>query len=117
MQMQQTSLDAFESINRGDIPLNHQLILMFKPEANLRYPNFTCDELEIKTKRKHQTVSAAINRLMKFDVIIDSGIRRRTSSGRDAIAWRLNSQFNEGLSDKEFLAEILAFIKEQNEKD
>jgi hypothetical protein len=37
--------------------------------------------------RPHQTVSARVNDLMNKGWVVDSGIRRKTKSGRNAIVW------------------------------
>lgn len=37
--------------------------------------------------REHQTVSARVNDLMSKGWIVDSGVRRKTGSGRQAIVW------------------------------
>lgn len=38
--------------------------------------------------REHQTVSARANDLMRKGWIVDSGIRRKTGSGRNAVVWK-----------------------------
>lgn len=48
----------------------------------------TCDEVEVATGLPHQTASARVNGLMRKQVIIDSGERRLTRSGRKAVVWR-----------------------------
>ena len=47
----------------------------------------TCDEVEEFTKLSHQCASARVNGLMKRGVIVDSGRKRKTRSGRNAIVW------------------------------
>ena len=47
----------------------------------------TCDEVELYTGLTHQTASARINELHKLSAINDSGRRRKTRSGRNAIVW------------------------------
>lgn len=47
----------------------------------------TCDEVEEFTKLSHQCASARVNGLMKRGVIVDSGRKRKTRSGRNAIIW------------------------------
>jgi len=47
----------------------------------------TIEEISINTDIKLQTVCARRNELGKSKLVIDSGIRRRTSSGRTAIVW------------------------------
>lgn len=49
----------------------------------------TDDELEKITGRSHQSVSATRNSLMKDGLIEDSGRRRRTQWGNEAIAWKV----------------------------
>jgi hypothetical protein len=72
MLIQQTSRDAYESVNRGKIPIR-----------------WTCDQLECMLDGKHQTVSASIRSLVKEGVLQDSGFKRKTRSGRSAICWEL----------------------------
>jgi len=47
----------------------------------------TCDEVEEVLDMRHQTASARVNELMKLTVIVDSGQRRKTRSGRNASVW------------------------------
>lgn len=51
-------------------------------------PGMTCDEVEEATGLTHQTASARINELRAKGRIEDSGVVRRTRSGRAAIVWR-----------------------------
>lgn len=48
----------------------------------------TCDEVEVVTQLSHQTASARINGLYRRDVIVASGDKRLTRSGRRALVWR-----------------------------
>ena len=48
----------------------------------------TCDEAEVHFEMRHQTASARIRELCELGRIEDSGARRPTRSGRDAIVWR-----------------------------
>lgn len=48
----------------------------------------TDDELEYATGKSHQSVSAARNALLEDDLIFDSGERRPTRYGNDAIVWQ-----------------------------
>lgn len=54
-----------------------------------RAHGWTDDELEQHTGRTHQSVSAARNTLMRKGYIADSGQRRKTRSGNDAIVWKV----------------------------
>lgn len=47
----------------------------------------TVDALEQRLQRSHQTVSARVNELRDRGWVADSGIRRKTRSGRSAIVW------------------------------
>lgn len=49
----------------------------------------TCDDVECLEGLSHQTVSARIRRLAQLGRIVDSGLRRKTRSGRAAIVWRV----------------------------
>lgn len=44
----------------------------------------TCDEIEVVTGLTHQTASARCTELLRDGVLIDTGQRRRTRSGRTA---------------------------------
>ena len=92
MLIQQTSRDAYESVNRGNIPIRQQIIdkFLLKNATGCHYSvHWTCDELEYELGGKHQTISAAIRSLVKADILQDSGHKRRTRSGRGAICWEL----------------------------
>jgi DNA polymerase len=47
----------------------------------------TCDEVEVDTGMRHQTVSARIRELQQRGRLVDSARRRPTRSGRPAIVW------------------------------
>lgn len=44
----------------------------------------TCDDLELRLGLSHQTVSAAISTMLKQGMVVDSGERKKTRSGRTA---------------------------------
>lgn len=48
----------------------------------------TCDEIEGSLELSHQTASARVRELAQYGHIHDSGLRRKTRSGRKAIVWR-----------------------------
>lgn len=48
---------------------------------------YTCDEMELKLGRSHQSVSATFNSLKRDEWIIDGGQRRPTRYGNLAIVW------------------------------
>lgn len=47
----------------------------------------TCDEVEVGLGLRHQTASARVYELANKGLIIDSGLRRRTRSGRRAAVY------------------------------
>ena len=47
----------------------------------------TCDEAEVSLGLSHQTCSARFRELSKARVIVDSGVRRPTRSGRKAVVY------------------------------
>lgn len=49
----------------------------------------TDDELETRLKKSHQSLSSAVNSLVAKGWLRDSGFRRLTRSGREAIVWEL----------------------------
>lgn len=55
-------------------------------EAIRRRPS-TCDELETTLDLSHQTCSARVWELRRLGLVVDSGDRRRTRSGRAAKIW------------------------------
>ena len=92
MLIQQTSRDAYESVNRGNIPIRQLIInnFLIKNVTGCYYSvHWTCDQLECMLDSKHQTVSAAIRSLVKEGILQDSGFKRKTRSGRSAICWEL----------------------------
>jgi hypothetical protein len=50
----------------------------------------TCCEVELALEMRHQTASARIRELYLSDDVRDSGRRRRTTSGRNAVVWVAN---------------------------
>jgi hypothetical protein len=49
----------------------------------------TCDEVEVVTELKHQTVAAQIRHMVEAGLLEASAERRPTRSGRKAIVWVL----------------------------
>jgi predicted transcriptional regulator len=47
----------------------------------------TCDECEYSLNLRHQTAGARIRELVQMGLLRDSGVTRKTRSGRAAIVW------------------------------
>ena len=54
-------------------------------------PGLTCDEVEVLTGGRHQSVSARIRELVLDGSIYDTGVRRPTRSGRGANVYRIKT--------------------------
>ncbi len=79
MEHQETSREAFLSLDTKII--DGRVLGEIMPDGA------TCDEVEVSLGGRHQTISSAVNRIMKSGLVKDSGIRRKTRSGRKAIVW------------------------------
>jgi hypothetical protein len=79
-----TSRDAAASIQAVLGPLQQRVL---RHVANCGAAGTTCDAAEEALGMKHQTCSARIRELVLKDRILDSGERRRTRSGRNAIVY------------------------------
>ena len=77
----ETSKAIVDKIRTGS--LQDRLLTQFRWSAL----GWTDDELEQRTGRSHQSVSATRNTLMRKGYVVDSGNRRKTRSGNDAIVW------------------------------
>jgi hypothetical protein len=85
MIIQETSREAYESVGRGKNTLSDKII------EKLNVSPFTCDEMEVLLEGRHQSVSAQIRNEVKAGRVEDSGMRRPTRSGRNAIVWKLKT--------------------------
>ena len=99
MLIQDTSRDAYESVNRGDIPMLHFVVLLIDQRGGM-----TCDEIERITGGKHQSISACIRANVKKGRLQDSGKRRMTRSNRRAIVWELTPNLCSQVNTREVLA-------------
>lgn len=61
---------------------------------------YTDDQLEERLKRPHQTVSSARNWLVAAGWVRDSGQRRKTRGGREAVVWELTDAGTTALQQK-----------------
>jgi len=84
MEVRDTSREAWESL-QAQLPQMDGKILRHVDGAG-RY-GLTCERTELDLDMRHQTVSGALTRLSKSGLVLDSGRRRRTNSGRQAIVW------------------------------
>lgn len=86
----QTSLDAYNSVNRGDDTLYGAVLEALEMASFCDLDEgLTCDELEVMLGGRHQSVSSRIRYGVKNDLIINSGKKRKTRSGRNAIVWTI----------------------------
>jgi predicted transcriptional regulator len=77
-----TSRKAAKEIYRETPTIREQVLRCIRI-----FNGMTCDGLEDHLEMKHQTISARIWELRNMGLIKDSGRRRKTSSGRDAVVW------------------------------
>jgi hypothetical protein len=86
----QTSLDAYNSVNRGDDTLYGAVIEALEMASFCDLDEgLTCDEIEVMLEARHQSVSSRIRHGVKNDLVINSGKKRKTRSGRNAIVWTI----------------------------
>lgn len=84
--IQDTSFAAFISIDHETLGARVLAHLEISTDG------YTCDELEQVLRGKHQTISASLSKAKKAGLIKDTGKRRKTRSGRNAIVWDLINQ-------------------------
>jgi predicted transcriptional regulator len=77
-----TSIEAAESMEEKAPALRAQCLTHIVDQGGL-----TCSELEEMLNGRHQTISARVWELRQRGFIRDSGLRRKTASGRKAIVW------------------------------
>jgi len=82
MKIQNTSREAYESVNRADDTLYSRVLNSLKDNPS------TCDEVEVDLQGRHQSVSSRIRKGVQDGYIEDSGEKRQTRTGRKAIVWR-----------------------------
>ena len=78
----ETSEEAAKSIDAGSIRSRvHKII------EDMDCLGATDEELERRLSMRHQTVSARRRELVLMGRVKDSGVKRRTTSGRKAVVW------------------------------
>lgn len=77
-----TSREAYESLAPKLPTIDGQVFTAIIAKAR------TCEEVEKHLGMKHQTVSGAMRRLAQAHRIVNTGERRKTSSGAQAFVWR-----------------------------
>lgn len=83
--MTDTSIAALKAFQRSGRAATVKTLL----KDRLRAVASTSDELESYFNWPHQTVSSVISRMWKKREVYDTGRRRQTRNGRDAIVWGL----------------------------
>ena len=94
MEIQDTSREAFESVNRGHNSQTMQVLNYIREEGDY---GATCDEVEVWMDGLHQSISAAIRLLAKHNMVTkrkrinedgDMVVSKRpTRTKRMAIVW------------------------------
>lgn len=79
----ETSRDAAESMTDHVGGLRKQILDVIKASPT----GLTCDECEALLGMRHQTASARVRELRGLELIVDSGEKRKTRSGRNAVVW------------------------------
>lgn len=77
-----TSTEAAESLIPCIKGLTKEVFNFIKDKGGA-----TCDEVEVGLGLRHQTASSRIWDLSRKDFIIDSEVRRKTRSNRNAAVW------------------------------
>lgn len=80
----ETSKDAAADIKRH-LPTLEQRVLVYVAGVD----NATNDEIEVALSMNGSTVRPRIVELRERGLVEDSGVRRKTRTGRKAVAWRL----------------------------
>lgn len=82
IEIQDTSIEAYESVNRGNDSWYSQVLRALEDNPS------TCDELEVALQGRHQTISSRIRKGVKDGYIKSTGEKRPTRTGRKAIVWK-----------------------------
>ena len=80
--IQQTSREAYESVNRADDTLYTKVLNCIADNGSM-----TCDEVEIMLDGRHQSVSSRIRKGVQDGYLMNNGDKRKTRTGRNAILW------------------------------
>lgn len=79
----ETSKAAAKSIKESASSIRAKIFVMIESSPD----GMTCDEVEAKTGLLHQTASARVRELVLQKRISDSGVKRKTRSGRGAVVY------------------------------
>jgi Fic family protein len=82
-----TSREAWRSF----LPVSHTLDDMIIAALKAFPEGLVCDEIEKIIERSHQAVSGNLRHLVERGVVVNTGAKGRTSSGRSAIRWGLTN--------------------------
>jgi hypothetical protein len=95
-----TSIDAADSIIDSINELQRTILAFILDTEGEDVTGATCDEIEEELGLKHQTASARVRELSQRGLIVDSGDRRPTRSGRQAIVWVRGDPETDGEADR-----------------
>lgn len=83
-----TSQEAAEWMKGSVASLVGQVFLCILTAARSGAVGLTTDAIEVRLGRSHQTVSPRVTDLRDKGWITESGIKRKTRSGRNAVVWK-----------------------------
>ena len=82
-----TSREAAEKAKPHAGKQREEIYFAIQAANNYKFKGMTADEVALVLNMPAQSVSARINGLHKDGYITDSGLRRKTRYGRNAIVW------------------------------
>ena len=83
-----TSREAGEKAKEHSGKQRELIYFWIKWAAKTNAKGATADEISLLTDLPAQSISARINGLHKDGYVLDTGLRRKTRYGRNAIVWR-----------------------------
>ncbi len=82
--------DSTTSVAAGESMVGPAAFVRGRVLDHVRYfGGATCDQCEVDLGLRHQTASARIRELVQMGLIRDSGVTRKTRSGRAAVVWEV----------------------------
>jgi DNA-binding transcriptional regulator GbsR (MarR family) len=98
MLYRETSREAWEAFVPHSAKLDRQIMETLVAAGK---DGITCQEIEEKTGRDHQAVSANLRRLAIRDLVKATKLRGTTKSGRKAIKWVAAQNYNPALHSED----------------